>query len=117
MLVGPELGSSAGSSLVCACRGQYWASLRAGVQPMFHSASLATYDPVINTALDDLLRNLDAVAAQGQLVDMHRLLGNMTMQVGCPASEPSSLRVMGVLLEQVTASQVELALHAVFVRV
>ena len=80
---------------LCACRGQYWASLRAGVQPMFHSASLATYDSLINTALDDLLRNLDAFAAQGQMVDMHRQLGNMTMQVGCPASEPCLLLVMG----------------------
>eukprot|EP00891_Asterochloris_glomerata_P000149 jgi/Astpho2/149/Aster-04614 len=62
-------------------RGQYWAALRAGVQPMFHSASLATYDSLINTALDDLLRNLDAFAAQGQMVDMHRQLGKMTMQV------------------------------------
>ena len=71
---------------------------------MFHSASLATYDALINTALDDLLRNLDAFAARGQMVDMHRQLGNMTMQVGC-ASEPCFLLVRGVLLQQVVASQ------------
>ena len=63
---------------------------------MFHSASLATYDALINTALDDLLHNLDAFAAQGQLVDMHRQLGNMTMQVGGPASELCFLLVMGL---------------------
>ena len=62
---------------------------------MFHSASLATYDSLINTALDDLLRNLDAFAAQGQMVDMHRQLGKMTMQVGCAAFELCVLLVMG----------------------
>ena len=76
---------------------------------MFHSASLAAYDSVINTALDDLLRNLDAFAAQGQMVDMLRQLGNMTMQVGRPASEPCFLASHGhlvVLLQRVVASQV-----------
>ena len=63
---------------------------------MFHSASLAAYDSVINTALDDLMHNLDALAAQGPLVDMHRQLGNMTMQVGGPASEPCFWPVMGL---------------------
>ena len=63
---------------------------------MFHSASLASYDSLINAAVDDLLRNLDALAAQGQLVDMHRQLGNMTMQVGRPASEPCFRLVMGL---------------------
>ena len=63
---------------------------------MFHSASLATYDSVINTALDDLLRNLDAFAAQGQMVNMSRQLGNLTMQVSCPVSELCFLLVLGL---------------------
>ena len=63
------------------CRGSFWGSLRAGVQPMFHSTHLNTYTETINQAVDDLAVNLDKVAEAGEEVDIFRQLGRMTMQV------------------------------------
>lgn len=62
-------------------RGAFWGSLRAGVQPMFHSHHLATYAETINQAVDDVIVNLDQLAESGEQVDMFRQLGRMTMQV------------------------------------
>ena len=67
-----------------ACRGDYWAALRAGIQPMFHSASLEGYTSSINKAVDVLSDNLHSAAERGEVVDMWRQLGKMTMQVGQP---------------------------------
>ena len=63
------------------CRGSFWGSLRAGVQPMFHSTHLNTYAETINQAVDDLAVNLDKIAEAGEEVDIFRQLGRMTMQV------------------------------------
>ena len=63
------------------CSGSFWGSLRAGVQPMFHSQHLATYGQTINQAVDDFIVNLDKLAESGEQVDMFRQLGRMTMQV------------------------------------
>lgn len=63
------------------CRGSFWGSLRAGVQPMFHSSHLDTYAGTINKALDDFSVNLDGFAKTGDQVDIFRQLGRMTMQV------------------------------------
>ena len=63
------------------CSGSFWGSLRAGVQPMFHSNHLATYAETINKAVDDSIANLDKFAESGEQVDMFRQLGRMTMQV------------------------------------
>ena len=62
-------------------RGAFWGSLRAGVNPMFHSSHLTTYAGTINKALDDFTVNLDGFAKTGEQVDMFRQLGRMTMQV------------------------------------
>ena len=63
------------------CRGSFWGSLRAGVQPMFHSTHLNAYSETINQAVDDLAVNLDKIAEAGEEVDIFRQLGRMTMQV------------------------------------
>ena len=51
---------------------------------MFHSASLEGYTSSINKAVDVLSDNLQSAAEQGEVVDMWRQLGKMTMQVGRP---------------------------------
>ena len=67
--------------VVSACRGAYWASLRAGAQPMFHNDNLKEYAGIINQAVDDLINNLQVAAMTGEQVDMHAQLGRLTMQV------------------------------------
>jgi hypothetical protein len=63
------------------CRGQLWGSLRAGAQPMFHSANLSTYAGTINKAVDALITKLHAVARTGREVNIFQPLGQMTLQV------------------------------------
>ncbi len=58
-----------------------WGSLRAAVQPMFHSNHLEADASTINQAVTALMVNLDQVAATGQQVDIYRHFGCVTMQV------------------------------------
>ena len=64
-----------------ACRGAKWGSLRAAVQPMFHTKCLQTYAGTINSAVDALMTNLDQYAQTGEQTDIYRHLGRLTMQV------------------------------------
>ncbi|KAK9820625.1 hypothetical protein WJX72_012453 [[Myrmecia] bisecta] len=79
----PEGGKQklAGDAGILPSRGAYWTTLRAAMQPLFHTSSLVSYDPIMNQALDTLLANLEAPAASGEPVDMWNQLGRMTMQV------------------------------------
>ncbi|GJP62726.1 hypothetical protein CLOP_g19752 [Closterium sp. NIES-67] len=43
-------------------KGNYWRRVRAAVLPLFHSSRLASYSPLINHCMDDLLRKLDKLA-------------------------------------------------------
>ncbi|CAI7923523.1 unnamed protein product [Closterium sp. NIES-54] len=47
-------------------KGNYWRRVRAAVVPLFHSSRLASYSPLMNECMDDLLRKLDSLA-QGSL--------------------------------------------------
>ncbi|KAL3139153.1 hypothetical protein ABBQ32_005937 [Trebouxia sp. C0010 RCD-2024] len=76
---GPRLEAAQAGMLLA--RGSFWGSLRAGVQPMFHSTHLTTYAETINQAVDDLAVNLDKIAEAGEEVDIFRQLGRLTMQV------------------------------------
>ena len=51
---------------------------------MFHSVSLEGYTSSINKAVDVLSDNLHSSAERGEVVDMWRQLGKMTMQVRQP---------------------------------
>eukprot|EP00887_Chlorella_sp_A99_P007381 scaffold2.g7381.t1 len=62
-------------------KGAYWASLRAAVQPLFHTAALQGYAPIMNECISQLLAKLDAAAAEGEAVDIHALAGGMTLEV------------------------------------
>ena len=48
---------------------------------MFHTKHLNTYAHTINQAVDDFAVHLDRFAESGEEVDMHQLLGRVTMQV------------------------------------
>lgn len=62
-------------------KGAKWSSLRAAVQPMFHSKPLQAYATIINEAVDALVPNLQRAVASKQQIDIHRHLGRLTMQV------------------------------------
>ena len=62
-------------------RGALWSSLRAAVQPMFHSNHLEAYASTINQAVSALMLNLDEAVELGQQVDIYRHFGRVTMQV------------------------------------
>ncbi|KAL4419504.1 hypothetical protein ABPG77_002290 [Micractinium sp. CCAP 211/92] len=62
-------------------RGGYWGSLRAALNPMFHSAALASYSPVFNDCAGRLVDRIQALGRTGEAFDVHQLLGRMTMQV------------------------------------
>ena len=62
-------------------KGGYWASLRSAVAPLFHSAALRGYAPVMHSCIDHLLERLSEAAARGEAVNVHELAGGMTLEV------------------------------------
>lgn len=68
------------SLLYVRCRGGYWASLRAAMQPLFHTAALHSYSPIFNEAAGKLAAQLQSAGEGGQAVELHSLLGGMTMR-------------------------------------
>ena len=62
------------------CRGSYWTGLRGALQPMFHSTGLASYQPLVEAAVEELCCELQPVAAAGDSVDMHAALGNVALK-------------------------------------
>eukprot|EP00884_Botryococcus_braunii_P012923 jgi/Botrbrau1/21631/Bobra.43_1s0033.1 len=55
--------------------------MKSGWLPMFYSASLEGYAREMSASAEILTRRLAAFAAQGQVIDMRRVLGQMTMDV------------------------------------
>lgn len=47
-------------------RGKYWLGIRTACEPLFHSAALASYAPMMNAAVDRLLGKLAATAHGGE---------------------------------------------------
>ncbi len=62
-------------------RGGYWASLRAAMQPLFHTAALHSYTPIMNNSAEQLADNLGPASKSGEPVELHGLLGRLTMDV------------------------------------
>lgn len=73
--------SEGAKSMMIVAKGQLWGSLRAGAQPMFHSANLSTYAGTINKAVDALITKLHTIARSGREVNIFQPLGQMTLQV------------------------------------
>jgi hypothetical protein len=47
---------------------------------MFHSTGLASYQPLVEAAVEELCCELQPVAAAGDSVDMHAALGNVALK-------------------------------------
>lgn len=62
------------------CRGSYWTGLRGALQPMFHSTGLASYQPLVEAAVEELCADLEPSAAAGDSVDMHAAMGNVALK-------------------------------------
>ena len=79
----PDVGAlhSQKAAILNECRGPLWASLRHGVQPMFHTQPLIHYAKTINEAVDQLLVNLQGFAESGKEVNIVQQLSQLTMQV------------------------------------
>lgn len=62
-------------------RGDKHRSLRGAWQPVFFSGSLEVFAALMNEATDILLSKLGNAADTGKVVDMHKALGHLTMDV------------------------------------
>lgn len=62
-------------------KNEHWKRVRSILTPSFSSAKMREMVPLINTATDSLLKNLDAYEASGESFDIHRCFGCFTMDV------------------------------------
>uniref|UniRef100_A0AAY4DNX4 Thromboxane-A synthase n=1 Tax=Denticeps clupeoides TaxID=299321 RepID=A0AAY4DNX4_9TELE len=69
------------SESVLLLRDERWKRVRSILTPSFSSAKMKEMVPLINTATQTLLRNLQEHAERGQSFDIHRCLGCFTMDV------------------------------------
>jgi cytochrome P450 len=72
-------------------RNAHHRGIRAAWQPMFHAASLQGFCGIFDAAALRLVDRLEAAAKAGDTVDIHSMLGDMTMEI-------SSTTVFGVEL-------------------
>lgn len=78
-------------------RNAYHRGLRSAWQPMFYSGSLEGFMSVFDSAALQLVENLDAVANTDTVVDIHSMIGDMTMCI-------SSITVFGSKLDDSSAA-------------
>lgn len=62
-------------------KNEHWKRVRSILTPSFSSAKMREMVPLINTATDSLMKNLDAYEASGESFDIHRCFGCFTMDV------------------------------------
>ena len=51
------------------------------MQPLFHQAALQGYTPIMNDKADKLAEQLQHMSKSGEAVELHSLLGRVTMGV------------------------------------
>ncbi|KAL4858882.1 Cytochrome P450 3A12 [Chlorella vulgaris] len=62
-------------------RGKYWLGIRTACEPLFHTAALASYAPMMNRAVDQLLDKLQTGSHSGDGICVSELLKGMSMDV------------------------------------
>nr|XP_046204192.1 thromboxane-A synthase [Oncorhynchus gorbuscha]XP_046204202.1 thromboxane-A synthase [Oncorhynchus gorbuscha] len=62
-------------------RNEHWKRVRSILTPSFSAAKMKEMGPLINTATDTLLTNLNCHAESGESFDIHRCFGCFTMDV------------------------------------
>ncbi|CAL8467004.1 g6540 [Coccomyxa elongata] len=66
---------------ILAVSGDKHKSVRSAWQPMFFTGSLESYSALMNEATDILLMKLAAAAKETRVIDLYKLIGDMTLQV------------------------------------
>uniref|UniRef100_A0A3P8NUU5 Thromboxane-A synthase n=1 Tax=Astatotilapia calliptera TaxID=8154 RepID=A0A3P8NUU5_ASTCA len=62
-------------------RNEQWKRVRSVLTPSFSAAKMKEMVPLINTAIDTLMKNLHVYAESGEAFDIHRYFGYFTMDV------------------------------------
>lgn len=76
-----RLGTKPISESVLLLRDERWKHVRSILTPTFSAAKMKEMVPLINTAADTLVENLEVYADSGQSFDIHQCLGCFTMDV------------------------------------
>ncbi|XP_020604862.1 cytochrome P450 3A7-like isoform X2 [Orbicella faveolata] len=61
--------------------GQKWKDIRATLSPTFSASKMKQMMPFMNEALDTLMNKVDRISKTGEIVDFHRWLQSLTMEV------------------------------------
>ncbi|KAL4428351.1 hypothetical protein ABPG75_002440 [Micractinium tetrahymenae] len=61
--------------------GRYWLGIRTACEPLFHSAALSAYAPMMHECIDQLVDKLQAVAGSAEGVNVSELLKEMSLDV------------------------------------
>jgi hypothetical protein len=72
------------------CRDEEWRTLRLAWQPAFQSGSLEGYCDLMDSCATQLAERLKKLGESGQVVEMWRELGRMTLQVVRDAYQPAT---------------------------
>jgi hypothetical protein len=67
------------------CRGKYWLGIRTACEPLFHSTALASYAPMMNEAITQLLDKMQAAANSGEGKALKRLVDRQRASSCCLA--------------------------------
>lgn len=62
-------------------QGQKWKDIRSALSPTFSALKMKQMMPFINEAVDTFLQKLDNISKTGEIVDLHRWLQSLTMDV------------------------------------
>ena len=60
-------------------RGKFWSTIRAATDPLFHAQALASYAPVMHSAIEQLLGRIDI--AKGAPIEISQPLREMSLQI------------------------------------
>jgi len=61
--------------------GQKWKDIRSTLSPTFSASKMKQMIPFMNEAIDTLLQKVDKISKTGEIVDFHRWLQSLTMEV------------------------------------
>ena len=61
-------------------KGKFWATVRAGAEPLFHSKSLKSYSPLMHQSIDTMLAGLEKKGANA-VVDVRKPLAGVTLTI------------------------------------
>ena len=61
-------------------KGKFWATVRAGAEPLFHSKSLKSYSPLMHQSIDTMLAALEKKGSNA-VVDVRKPFAGVTLSI------------------------------------